>query len=65
MAKLHLELMDKVALLVAEELRFPSEPDGVHLSSLCTFLEPEDPGDHWLIIMRPQSAQALEQLAWT
>ena len=53
----------RLAQLVAEELGF--HVDGAHLNALCTFIEPQQPGDHWLIIMRPQVAQALKQLGWT
>ena len=53
----------RLAKLVAEQLGL--QFDGVNLNALCRFVEPEEPGDHWLIVMRPQVAQALEQLGWT
>lgn len=37
---------------------------GCHLFTLCTFLRPQEKGDHWLIIMRPEVAQALKTLGW-
>ena len=52
----------KLAQLVGEQLGF--HPGTCHLNVLATFLEPEEPGDHWLIIMRPQVAEALQQLGW-
>ena len=53
----------RLAQLVGEEMGF--KVDGAFLSALGTFVAPEEPGDHWLIIMRPQVAEALKQLGWT
>jgi len=53
----------RLAQLVGEEMGF--EVDGAFSSALATFVAPEEPGDHWLTIMRPQVAQALKQLGWT
>ena len=53
----------RLAQLLGEELDF--ENDGAYLSALGTFIEPRETGDHWLIIMRPQVAEALRQLDWT
>jgi hypothetical protein len=53
----------RLAQLIADQLGF--KQTGAYLSALCTFIEPEQPGDHWLIIMRPQVTEALMQLAWT
>jgi len=55
----------RLGQVVAEQLGFGSKPGGAYLSALCTFIEPEEPGDHWLIIMRPQVAEALKLLGWT
>ena len=52
----------KLAQLVAEQLGLPD--DGCNLTALCTFLAPQKPGDHWLITMRPQVADALKELSW-
>ena len=52
----------RLAQLVGEEMGF--EVDGAYLGALGTFVEPQEPGDHWLIIMRPQVAEALRQLGW-
>jgi hypothetical protein len=49
----------RLAQLVAKQLGF--EHNGAHLNALCTFVEPEEPGDHWLIIMRPQVVEVLEE----
>ena len=52
----------RLAQLVAKQVGFHT---GIcHLNTLCTFIEPEERGDHWLIIMRPQVAEALRQLGW-
>jgi len=53
----------RLAQLLGRELGFKN--DGAYLSSLGTFVEPQEAGDHWLIIMRPQVAEALQQLGWT
>jgi len=53
----------RLAQLVGEEMGF--QVDGAFSSALGTFVAPEEPGDHWLIIMRPQVAEALRQLGWT
>lgn len=53
----------RLALLVGRQLGF--KMDGAYLNSLGNFIEPHEPGDHWLIIMRPQVAEALRQLGWT
>jgi hypothetical protein len=53
----------RLAQLLGQELGF--ESDGAYLSVLGTFIEPQEMGDHWLIIMRPQVAQALRQLGWS
>jgi putative restriction endonuclease len=53
----------RLAQLVAEQLGFRF--DGAHLNALCTFIEPQEPGDHWLIIMRPQVVAALKAMGWT
>lgn len=52
----------RLALLVGKQTGFHFHD--CYLRTLCTFLEPEEFGDHWLIIMRPQVAEALEQLEW-
>jgi len=52
----------RLAQLVAEQLGFQIE--GAYSNALCTFIEPQEPGDHWLTIMRPQVADALQQLGW-
>jgi hypothetical protein len=52
----------KLAQLVGEQVGFHT--GSCHLNVLATFIEPEEPGDHWLIIMRPQVADALKQLNW-
>src|SRR5215470_14628101 len=44
----------RLAQLVAEQLGFQIE--GAYSNALCTFIEPQEPGDHWLTIMRPQVA---------
>jgi len=53
----------RLAQLVGEHLGF--EVKGAYSNALCTFLEPQESGDHWLTIMRPQVAEALRQLGWT
>lgn len=50
----------KLAELVGREVRFPYRRGECHLTSLCTFRAPEEAGDHWLIILRPEVAEALE-----
>ena len=55
----------RLAQLVGEEMGFNFLPDDAYLRALGTFIAPEEPGDHWLIIMRPQVAEALRQLGWT
>ena len=55
----------RLAQLVGEELGFEVAVDGAYLSALGAFVEPRERGDHWLIIMRPQVAEALRQLGWT
>jgi dihydroxyacid dehydratase/phosphogluconate dehydratase len=52
----------KLAQSVADQLGF--HPAGCHLNALTTFVAPTEPGDQFLIIMRPQVANALEQLGW-
>jgi len=52
----------KLAQLVAEQLGLPH--DGCYLTTLCTFVRPEEQGDHWLITLRPQVADALKELSW-
>jgi hypothetical protein len=52
----------RLAKLVGEQLGF--RHPGCHLASLCTFVRPEEKGDHWLIIMRPEVAAALKSLGW-
>ena len=53
----------RLAQLVGEQMGF--KIDGAYSNVLCTFLSPQEPGDHWLTIMRPQVAEALRQLGWT
>jgi hypothetical protein len=53
----------RLAQLVADQLGF--QLNGARLNALCTFVEPQEPGDHWLIIMRVQVVEALRQLGWT
>ena len=53
----------RLAQLVGEEMGF--KIDGAYSNTLCTFISPQEPGDHWLTIMRPQVAEALRQLGWT
>src|SRR3954469_7506950 len=52
----------RLARAVGEQLGF--RPRGCHLSTLCTFVPPEEKGDHWLIIMRKEVADALKSLGW-
>ena len=52
----------RMALLVGKQLGLRME--GAYSNVLCTFIEPQEPGDHWLTIMRPQVAEALRQLGW-
>jgi hypothetical protein len=51
-----------LARLVAEQLGFRHR--GCHLATLCTFVRPVEKGDHWLIIMRKEVAEALKSLGW-
>ena len=53
----------RLAQLVAEAMGF--KIDGAYSNALCTFVSPQEPGDHWLTIMRPQVAEALRRLGWT
>lgn len=55
----------RLGQLVGKQLGFKVKPGGAYSSALCTFIEPAEPGDHWLTIMRPQVAEALRQLGWT
>jgi hypothetical protein len=55
----------RLGQLVGQQLGFRFKPGGAYSSALCTFIEPQEPGDHWLTIMRPQVAEALRQLEWT
>ena len=55
----------RLAQLVGQQLGFPFRPGEAYSNVLCTFIEPQEPGDHWLTIMRPQVAEALRQLGWT
>lgn len=52
----------RLAKLVGEEVGF--RHPACHLATLCTFVRPEEKGDHWLIIMRPEVAAALKSLGW-
>ncbi len=52
----------RLAKLVGEQVGFRHR--SCHLASLCTFVRPEEKGDHWLIIMRPEVAAALKSLGW-
>ena len=52
----------RLAKLVGEQVGFRLR--SCHLASLCTFVRPEEKGDHWLIIMRPEVAEALKSLGW-
>jgi hypothetical protein len=52
----------RLAQLVGKQLGFQIE--GAYSNVLCTFIEPQKSGDHWLTIMRPQVAEALRQLGW-
>ena len=52
----------RLAKLVGEQVEF--RHPSCHLATLCTFLRPEEKGDHWLIIMRPEVAGALKALGW-
>jgi len=52
----------RLSALVAVQTGFHT---GVcHLNTLCEFVAPAELGDHWLIIMRPQVAEALGMLGW-
>jgi hypothetical protein len=53
----------RLSQIVGKQLGFGIE--GAYSNVLCTFIEPQEPGDHWLTIMRPQVAAALRQLGWT
>lgn len=52
----------RLAKLVGEQVGFRNPR--CHLITLCTFLRPQEKGDHWLIIMRPQVTAALRSLGW-
>ena len=52
----------RLARLVGEQVRFRQR--SCHLATLCTFVRPEEKGDHWLIIMRTEVAAALKSLGW-
>lgn len=52
----------RLAKLVAQRVDFWTE--NLYLGTLCTLIEPKERGDHWLIILRPQVAEALERLGW-
>jgi hypothetical protein len=52
----------RLAKLVGEQVGFRNPR--CHLITLCTFLRPQEKGDHWLIILRPQVATALRSLGW-
>ena len=54
----------RLGQLVGKELGFKVKSGGAYSSALCRFIEPQEPGDHWLTIMRPQVAEALRQLGW-
>lgn len=49
-----------LARMVRDVLDFPQGRGLVHLYSLCTFIKAE----HWIFVMRPQVARALELLEW-
>ena len=55
----------RLGQLVGEQLGFEFKPGGAYSSALCTFVEPQERGDQWLTIMRPQVAEALRELRWT
>ena len=52
----------RLAKLVGDEVGF--RHPSCHLATLCTFVRPAEKGDHWLIIMRPEVADALKSLGW-
>src|SRR3954462_13069423 len=52
----------RLAKLVGDQVGFRQR--SCHLATLCTFIRPEEKGDHWLIIMRPEVAAALKSLGW-
>ena len=52
----------RLAKLVADQIGF--RHGGCYLSTLCSFVRPEEKGDHWLIIMRKEVAEALKSLGW-
>ena len=52
----------RLARLVGGQVGF--RPGSCHLATLCTFVRPEEKGDHWLIIMRAEVAAALKSLGW-
>jgi len=52
----------RLAKLVGEQVGFRHH--SCHLFTLCTFVRPQEKGDHWLIIMRAEVAQALKSLGW-
>lgn len=52
----------RLAKLVAGHVGF--RHDGCYLFTLCEFLPPQEKGDHWLITMRREVADALTMLGW-
>jgi hypothetical protein len=52
----------RLAKLVGEQVGF--RHPSCHLFTVCTFIRPEEKGDHWLIIMRKEVAEALKSLGW-
>ena len=52
----------RLAKLVGEQVGFRHR--SCHLATLCTFVRPQEKGDHWLIIMRKEVADALKALGW-
>jgi hypothetical protein len=54
----------RLGQLVGDQLGFEFKRGTAYSSALCTFIKPQEPGDHWLTIMRPQVAEALKQLGW-
>lgn len=49
-----------LARMVREVLDFPTQRGLVHLYALATFIK----GEHWIFVMRPEVARALETLGW-
>jgi len=49
-----------LARMVRDVLDFPTQRGLVHLYSLATFIK----GKHWIFVMRPEVAEALEALGW-